>query len=70
MEKGVIKMKMEEYRGPKITIIEDPKPKKRRRPQRPKKVRDFSNTKYVSPVKPNPRELEWFLYRTTGKRYK
>lgn len=54
----------------KLTIIPDEAPKKRRRPQRPKKVRDFSDTKYVSPVKPKPRELEWFLYRTTGKRYK
>ncbi len=44
--------------------------KKRRRPQRPKKVRDFSDTTYVSPVKKKPREIAWRIYQAGGKRYK
>jgi hypothetical protein len=54
---------------PKLTIIpsDDNVPVRKKKQ---KKVRDFSNTRYVSPVKFKPRELAWKLYKENGTRYK
>jgi hypothetical protein len=43
---------------------------KRRRKKRLPKVRDFSNTRYVYPVRPKPREIAWINYDLNGRRYK
>ena len=58
-----------EYKRPKLVIIpsDDNVPVRKKKP---KKVRDFSNTRYVSPVKFKLRELQWKLYKETGTRYK